>query len=560
MSHTEGPPLPPAPERMGELYRWDPMPPTNGNGPEPSLRELTIRVTSRRRLLASVALVTFAATAAYTLLTTPRYRSEARLRIDTETQQSGMLSALSEQAGSMPGASLLGLGRDELETEIAVLRSDRISDATIDSLGLNVVVKNPAASRSAVLTARIVSPDADVDGKLTFTRLPNAHYRIDRNDLDDVPGIPSEIAPGVPLNVGGTVLTLRRELALGGPSNIVVKFLPRYKVHKLLDKRLIIARQEGGSRLVDVSYEDPDRALAARVVSTLIGEYVTYTNTTAHGLDTTAVAELRFQVDSTARKLAASEAALRSFEEQARIIAPEEQAKAEITRMSLMSAKVDQISAERNALARMLTVIDQRSRGGSNPTAYRQLATFPSLITNKAIQDLLQTLVTLENKRDSLGVSRTAQNADYKAITDRIVEIERQLYSVGPAYLESLDQQLSSTASTVAALSDTMRAMPAAATQYVRLLRDRTLGEAIYLALQKQLKQAELKDVLRPEKVRVVDIPRVANADDPAFPKKAVMLPLGALLGIVLALAVGLFAEMWQGSGTTVITESGLAR
>ena len=116
-------------------------------------------------------------------------------------------------------------------------------------------------------------------------------------------------------------------------------------------------------------------------------------------------------------------------------------------------------------------------------------------------------------------------------MTDRITQIERQLYQTGPQYLESLDQQLATTVNAVTALTDTLNAMPAAAMQYGRLVRDRTVLEAIYLALQKQLKAAELKDVLRQEHVRVVDTPRVANAEDPVFPKKAVMLVLGAILG-----------------------------
>jgi len=101
----------------------------------------------------------------------------------------------------------------------------------------------------------------------------------------------------------------------------------------------------------------------------------------------------------------------------------------------------------------------------------------------------------------------------------------------------------------VTALMDTLGAMPAAATQYGRLVRDRTVLDAMYLALQKQLKQAELKDVLRQKKVRIVDAPRIANAKDPAFPKKPVMLALGAVLGIVLAFTAGLALELWREPG-----------
>lgn len=548
MNPTDGPGVTERELFAEPVYRWDPQSARLAGPPEVSLRELTHRVLRRRRLLAAIAATAFVAIAVYTFVVTPRYSSEARLRIDTESQGPAALAALSglaDKTSSIPGASLLGLGRDELETEIAVLKSDRISDAMIDSLALNVQVTKPAADRASVLSARIVQPDVDADGKVKLRRLENGRYAADWKDFDETAGLPAEIIPGATVRVGGTAVTLAPALRRGGPSTIAITFLPRYKVHKLLEKRLLIEQEEGGSRLVDVTYEDPDRRLAAQVVAVLIHEYVDYTTRTSHGMDTLTVARLRFQVDSTSRALALAETALRDYATRSGMIVPQDQASAEIKRLGLISAQVDAISTERNALVRMLEVINERSRGGTDPAAYRQLATFPSLITNRAIQDLLQTLVDLENKRAQLGVSRTETNAEYKGLTDRIQDVERQLGSIGPQYLESLDQELAMTARTATAVTDTLDAIPAAALQYARLLRSRTVLETTYVALQKQLKASELQDVLRQDKVQIVDHPRVANRHDKAFPHKVVMLLLGAVLSIALALAVGLFAELW---------------
>jgi uncharacterized protein involved in exopolysaccharide biosynthesis len=510
---------------------------------EQSLRELTRRIAQRRWLLLAVFLVVFVAVAVWAFTATPRYRSAARLRIESRTQTPSIGDQVSS---SLPGASLLGLGRDELETEIGVLHTDRVADATIDSLALGVRLTKPPASRARILDARVVDPTIDVDGRLTLIREGGGHYRVEEKNIDDATAAPPAFMPGTPVRVGGTLITLSPKLITAGPDKIVIKLLPRYKVHELLAKRLLIERQEGGSRLVELSFEDADRVLAAQVVSHMITEYVTYTTTNDRTDDTTAVAQLENQVDSTHRKLLIAEGALRTFEEQSRLIVPEEQATAQIKRISIISTRVDAVSVERNALARMLAIIDTRSKGGSDAAAYRQLATFPSLITNKAIQDLLQVLGDLENKRSALGVRRTESNAEYKQFTDRIGEIERQLYGLGSQYLESLDQELTTTAGAVTALTDTLQAMPAAAMQYGRLVRDRTVLETVYLALLKQLKQAELKDVLRQQRVRIVDAPRIANPDDPIFPKKPVMLLLGAVLGIVLALTTALVLELWR--------------
>jgi uncharacterized protein involved in exopolysaccharide biosynthesis len=519
---------------------------------ERSLRDLSRRVATRWPLLVAVTAVTFAAVALYTFLATPRYRSMARVRIETQTSSLSMLAAMADQSsppgtGSAisAGSGLLGLGgRDELETEIGVLASDRITDATIDALALGVRVTDPAANRADVLTARVVDPNVDVDGKVRLTRMGNGHYRAEWKKLD-LGGLPSEVIPNVPVRVGGTVVTLQARLLTGGPETIAITFLPRYKVHKLLDRRLSIEQQEGGSKLVEVSFDDPDRNLAAQVIAKLITEYVTYTTRTEHGQDTLTVSQLRFEVDSTRLALTKAEVALRAFEEQSRFLAPEAQLSAQVRRISAISSQVDKTSSERAALARLLTLIEGRVRSGGDPSAYRQLATFPSLISNGAIQDLLRTLLDLENKRADLAVRRSENNPDYKALTERINELDQQLYATGTQYLESLDQHLSTTVTTVRALNDSLETMPGTAMQYARLLRDRTISEAVYITLVKQLKAAELRDVLRQDKVRVVDVPRVANRKDPIFPKKPVMLVLGAILSMALATAVGLFVELW---------------
>ena len=531
-----------------------PVPPYWDGPGQQSLRDLSHRVVSRRWLLFGVSGMVFAAVAAYAFLATPRYKSEARLRIESPNATPSMTSALADQASSaMPGGGaagglLGGLGRDELETDIGVLRSDRMSDAVVDSLDLMIRVTAPPDGRSRFVSARTIDPSSDsAEGRLTLTRQAGGRYLVERKKLDDAGPIPAVMTPGSTVRVGGSEITLGPNLAAGGPDKIVIDVLPRYKVHKLLDQRLTIERQEGGSRLVEVTFQDPDRVLAAQVVRRLVAEYLDYTRSTDQTEDTFTSSRLQLEADSAHRQLTAAEEVLRAFETRSGMIVPEDQATAQVKRIAAVSTRIDAINTERNALSRMLTIIDQRSRGGADASAYRELATFPSLITNRAIQDLLQSLVDLENKQSDLGTRRTEANPDYRQLTLRISQIEHQLYEVGPQYMESLGQQLATEVQTATALTDTLDKMPSAATEYVRLMRDRTVAEAKYIALEKQLTQADVRNVLREDRVHVIDAPRVANPDDPASPKKSVMLLLGLVLGIALALAAGLVVELWVG-------------
>jgi uncharacterized protein involved in exopolysaccharide biosynthesis len=508
----------------------------------PTLRDLFRRVLRRRALLLGIALVVLALVTAWTFLATPRYKSAALLRIDSKNNSPSIPDALKDIAGAAGG---LGLGKDELDTDIGVLKSARMLDATIDALALTVLVTKPSDDRARVLRARIID-STDVKGTLVFARRADGRYDLTASDLEEAAKLPATVSAGDSVRVGSVMLTLPENLRAAGPSTIKVRLLPRYVTEARLQKRLTIRKQEGGSRLVEVAFEDPDRRLAASVIARLVREYVTYANAVDRTESGSRLDSLRSALGTTQVQLTSAEEQLRAFQSRSRMIVPEAQAEQQVKRIAAIDARNDAVRIERNALERLLALIRERSRGGTDPTAFRQLATFPSLISNRAIQDLLQSLIDLETKRSALTVTRTNENVEVQQFTSRISELEGQLYRLGNQYLESLDQQMSSTDRAVSTLNDTLNLLPSTSLQYLRLLRERTILNETYLQLVKQVKLSEIQDLLRNEKVRVIDAPHVANADDPVFPRKGVQLVLGALLAVTLALAVGIGVELWS--------------
>ena len=180
----------------------------------------------------------------------------------------------------------------------------------------------------------------------------------------------------------------------------------------------------------------------------------------------------------------------------------------------------DVLDVERASLSQLLEVIGQRA-GGEGPTeidprAYRQLATFPTLISNQAIQDLLMGLLELENERSALLVLRQDESRDVRQFTDRIKELEIQLFEVGTNYLESLDGHLASVDESLESVSRELEEFPEQEMEYLRLYRDRSvLGEALTL-LEAQLRLAEVQDAIRDEGVRIIDTGVIAPEDEAA--------------------------------------------
>jgi uncharacterized protein involved in exopolysaccharide biosynthesis len=491
----------------------------------------------RRPLLAPLGAGTlvFGIVALWTFTATPRYRSTALLRIESSSTSAPFLDDLK----SIPGANLMGLGSDEVETEIGVLKSRRVADAALDSLALMVQLRPTDRPRRTLLEVAVVDSSREAAaayGELTFARAARGYVVRGTLGENDTP-LTATLQPGDTLRVGAVRLRL---VATGDslPEEFTARLLPRYKAQQLLEDRLEIRTQEGGSKLVEVTYEDPDRELAAAVVQRMLDTYIDYTLGTAATDDSRRVTELRREVAAYAGRLATAEEALRRFKEQRRLVVPDEQATAQLKRIGEAQVAIDELEVERAALTKLLELVNRRARGGLEPAAFRQLATFPSLITNRAIQDMLASMIELETKRSELQVRRTPGNDEVAEMTRRIGELETQLQRTGSQYLEALDQQLGVATQSLKAMTADLDAFPRQEMEFVRLYRDRTLLSEGYAMLQKQLKQMELQAAMKADRIHVVDPPRVADADNPAFPRVTVQLALGAVLSIASALLV----------------------
>lgn len=490
------------------------------------------RVLSWRPLPWTAAGALIALVMLWTFTATPRYRSAALLQVQPQESSSGLSDALA----SVPGGALLGLSRDGLETEMGVLRSRRVIDAVIDSLALTVRRSAPHGSRDSVVQVRLVE-GVEPEGILIFTREDAGTYRVSAKTLRPELPLPASLAPGDSFVVGNVQIRLLPGVG-DAARRFTLQLKPRFSARRALLDRLEMLRPSTGAQLIAVTLDDADPVIAARALEILIGEYIRYTSRAAGGDARATADELRRQLDTLTRALSASEEKVRRYQERTGLVVPEEQAAAQVKRYAVLRGQVDALAVERDALSRMLGIVRERSADGTLTGAYRQLATFPTLISNRAIQDLLVALTELENDRSALLLLRSAQNADVRQLTDRITEIEQQLQQLGTQYLEALDGQLTPLRSSLAQIDAELLALPEQQMALVRLLREqKILGEG-YIALEKQVRQTEILDAIRRDAIRVVDAPVAAHPDDPQFPKPAVHLVLAFVLGLSVAGAI----------------------
>lgn len=514
----------------------DPAPPHGAGARETTLRDITAALRRGRWTVLAVTAAVVAAVGLLTILLQPVYESEALLRIRTESPESGMLA----QLGPLAALGLPGLGDEELDTEMGVLRSRRIAAAVVDSLDLHLRLLEPDTAVRAVLRVVRAGPDA-VPGVYTFSRTENGTYRL-KVFRNKVPlRVPPVVRAGEVVQVGRMALAVAPAPGLAAPDEIRLRVRSFERVVEKARERLKIDRQTLGSRLVEVAFRDSDPRTAAAVVNGAVATYAVYKERVDRSESLGTIEVLRDQVALYERSLRTAEDRLRTYQEQQRIIAPVEQATQEVRRLAAIQAQRDAVQVERESLATLLAQVGRRaSRGGESP--YRQLATFPSFIANQGVQDVLATLTTLENERSRLLVLRTEDNLEVRQLERRIRELEEQLYRLGTGYLQSLDNQITAASGALDRSARTLEAMPEREVEYARLARERELNGEVYLLLQKRLKEAEVSEAVEPEPVRVVDYGLVP--EEPVFPRPAINLAVALVLGLMLGMAAVIGREV----------------
>lgn len=511
-----------------DRYRSDPNAGTGAA--QTTLPELWAIVRRSRWLVVGITAATVAFAAILTIILPPTYESEASVRIVSRRPGADMLGGM----GAIAGLGL-GLGQDEVETEIGVLESRRIVYAVAESLALHVTLVEPDAPRDRVLRVLRAPQDA-VPGVFRLTRRADGSYdfAVEETGKQGRPDpVPAEVRTGVPFRVGAVEMVLSpRNTSAPQEVRFTIESFPR--TMQSVAKRLEVGRARSGSQLVEVRFRDRDPIMAAAVPNAITSTFIGYKEATSNSESRSMASVLREQVETYGHQLRDAEDRLRSFREQQQVVNPEAQSTEQIKRLARFQAERDALEVERESLAALLADIARNE--GESPSPARSLASFPSFIANGAVQDLLGSLTELETERSKGLVLRREGDPGVTQLTNRIRELEDQLHQLGRNYLTSLDRKMASTNAVLSRFGSEVEQIPARELEFGRLFREQELLNEVYVLLQTRLKEAEVKEAVDPGDVRILDTAVVP--DEPVSPKPLVNLSLAVLMGMLLGLAV----------------------
>ncbi len=492
-------------------------PSLNGRKAEAPLRNLLNFVQRNRALAFGVPVLTLAATAAFVALATPVYDGSVMIRIDQEQSNIPVLDVLKTLATG-----------SKLETEMEVLQSRTLAEDVVADLGLALQVRNPRRTPTSQVFSAVSVDRGAPGGEYRLDRWRDGRYRV----TDDGGRELATAAPGEEIVLPGARVALRTGAGL--PDHIGVRVRPFERAVKDFREAVTVERPNRDADIVVVRYEGSDPARVTDVPNTMARSFIAMRQTTQSAQALSTVRFLGQQLDTLSRQLATAEDSLKRFREQAQVLAPEAEARAQVERLVTMKAERDQVEAERAALAQLLTQVTAAAPTPDSASPLRRLIAFPTLFRNPAASELLRSLADVDDKRSELLMRRTPDDPDVVALTSRRHDIEEQLGTLASTYLQGLTNQVASTDALLARFSDQLDRIPATEVRFARLQRQAKVLEEIYTMLQTRRKEAQIAAAVEDPSVRVVD-PAIPPTK-PIKPNVPLSLGLALLVGIVLGL------------------------
>lgn len=445
----------------------------------------------------------------------PRYEGTATVLLRTQVSTPGSLvSSGDSEEGSV---SLGGLAEmfsldSGFETEMEILGSRSVVGAVVDSLGLQGRVLEPWGTPLREIFASAHFPEELETVELEFARAGEA-YRVEAE------GVRMSVVPGEAFEVKGAIMTLRSG---GLPDAFMIELISRQDAVQRTLKALGVER--AGGSVAELTYRDLDPLTAAAVPNAIIDKYMLRRTTTDRSTNRRRYQFLRSHTDSIAEQLAIASEALRQHQEQSGLLSPEVRTEAEVQQSMALLSRRQELEIDARALAQVL------ARGAEGTLDARAVASYPTLIQNAAVNQLLARLSDLEAQRTELLDRRTPEDPDVQLVELEIARTKERIIEIARSFQAGVTRQLAEVERELGQSRAQLASLPEAVERSLRLEREvERLGETL-VAMQTQLVQARLAAIAEGGDLMQIDIAEAPR--QPLYPRAPLTLALGLFGGL----------------------------
>jgi polysaccharide biosynthesis transport protein len=311
-------------------------------------------------------------------------------------------------------------------------------------------------------------------------------------------------------------------------------------VDRLLSRLTVAAVR--GSRLVDIVYESPDRAMAAQVVNLLTSSYIE--QNMAFRFSTTMQASdwLNKQMAEQRKNVEAGEIALQQYRESNDAVSLEERQNIVVQRLADVNAAVTKARTtriEKESLYEQLQSI-QADRAAVD--------TFPAIMSNGFIQQLKTELAELQGQQAQLGEKLGDRHPEMLKIRSAIQAADTKLQGEIGKVVQSIRNEFEAARSQERSLMGSLEqqktealALNRKAIEYGVLQRDATSSRQLFEGLMQRAKETTVSGDLKTTNIQIVDAAEVPRG--PARPQPLRNMLLALLGGGLLAIGLAFFFE-----------------
>jgi uncharacterized protein involved in exopolysaccharide biosynthesis len=448
----------------------------------------------------------------------------ARATASSGSSVLGRMTGLNELLSGAGG----GLGGSMLETELQLLKSRALMGQVVDSLLLQVVVREPRELPAHHIVVAYTLNPSFAPATFSFKRAANGSYSVNGE------GVERTVAPGaiVELPVGSLRLS-----ATALPESFELRILDREDAISRLERKLKIAKS--GGEIVRVQYRADNALAAAAVPNALSHFYVERRKTVDRGTNARRLEYVNQQVDQTAAELATAERELRRYQESTKMFDAEVYSKAEMEMTGRLRTSLVDLQVDEGAIRQLLAQADK------GLVTSRDLAAYPAFIRGSAVSPMVTQLSELEMQRTRLLERRTERDPEVQALDRSMQGINASIVGMARSYAASVSRQRAELQARLDSAEESLRRLPAANEHVGRLQRDVIRLTQLYAALQAQLVEARLGVIGEGGDVRQVDVAAIPKS--PAFPEPVFTLGVGTagglFAGLLAALVLGWFGR-----------------
>jgi capsular exopolysaccharide synthesis family protein len=440
----------------------------------------------KRWLAAATFLVAAAAVVAYTLTATPVYEAHAQLLLE-EKPSIVTFQGLGDQRGDEPA---------HFETQNRILHSRSLARRVIEELDL---WNHPGFKSTSQ------EPAAKPFGFWQRWRAPRADAS------------PSESEKG-------------RETS--SESIVIDRLLSHLTIESVHD-----------TRIIEVKYESPDPALAARIVNTLVRTYISQNKEARSQLSNQATSWLASQLAEQRQKVEASELALQKYRERENNVSLDAGQNIVVQRLNALNAAVTKAKTD------LIAIESLYRRLVASQNDHEALDTFPMIRSNNRVQEIRVRLTNLQRERIQLAGSLGAKHPEMRRLDGAIEVAERELASEVASAVESVRQDYLAALAQEKDLSGALDRQKASALavnrqsiEYSVLLREVESNRQIYQSLLQRANEAAVSSDLQHDIVEILDPAEVPR--QPVRPDTRQYLLIGLVLSALLAVAVPFGSEV----------------